>query len=413
MTRCANACFDRAKERLQLNFFASTLALMTEFIRQPTHVYHDPLARVWTACAEAVGFRIVRTPDAYASTDGKGTLLIAVDEMFDPDDSLAQMIFHELCHALVEGEDGEKKEDWGIGYAIGNNPWREHAALRLQAYLAAQVGLRDFFAPTTDFRVSFWNALPTDPFDAPPEQGGRRERSCVAARVAAWRASQARWAKPLNQALAASAAIAAATPALIPSEANFRNPDKVEHNPGLTTSPHRITPEEPSASPLPSLWATVQKPPAAHPSGHAPVAAHFSALACTDCAWGWVARDRLHCRHAPAVRLPTDAPACWRFEPAKELDCLSCGACCREAYHAVEISGREAVNRKHPELVVIQDTRRKLLRKGNRCAALMGGGSPQEPFSCSIYEDRPRTCWEFTRGSENCLDARRRVGLSL
>ena len=67
---------------------------------------------VWTACAEAVGFRSVRTPDAYASTDGKGRLFIAVDGMFDPDDSLAQMIFHELWHALVEGEDGEKNEDW-------------------------------------------------------------------------------------------------------------------------------------------------------------------------------------------------------------------------------------------------------------------------------------------------------------
>ena len=54
----------------------------------------------------------MRTPDAYASTDGKGRLFIAVDGMFDPDDSLAQMIFHELWHALVEGEDGEKR---GLG----------------------------------------------------------------------------------------------------------------------------------------------------------------------------------------------------------------------------------------------------------------------------------------------------------
>ena len=85
---------------------------MTEFLRQPTHYYDDPLSRVWIDCAEAVGFRIVRTPDAYASTDGKGNLLIAIDEMFDPDDSLAQMIFNKLCHALVKGEDGEKR---GLG----------------------------------------------------------------------------------------------------------------------------------------------------------------------------------------------------------------------------------------------------------------------------------------------------------
>ena len=365
---------------------------MTEFLRQPTHYYDDPLSRVWIDCAEAVGFRIVRTPDAYASTDGKCNLLIAVDDMFDPDDSLAQMIFHELCHALVEGEDGEKKEDWGIGYAIGNNPWREHAALRLQAYLAGQFGLRDFFAPTTDFRVSFWNSLTVDPFHASPELGGRRERSCVAARLAAWRASLPRWAKPLNQALAASAAIAAATPRMIPSEACSTNPqEKV----GL------------------SLWSTVREIPAAHPSGHSPVADHFSRFNCVDCAWGFVDRHKLRCRHAPSVRLSDDSPACWRYEPALELDCQTCGACRREAYHAVEISRRETVNKLHPELVVIQETRRKLLRKGNRCAALSGGEKPTESFACDIYDARPRTCREFTLGSANCLDARRRVGLSL
>ncbi len=365
---------------------------MTEFLRLPTHYYNDPLSRVWINCAEAVGFRIVRTPDAYASTDGRGTLLIAVDEMFDPDDSIAQMILHELCHALVEGEDGESKVDWGIGYAIGKNPWREHATLRLQAYLAGQVGLRDFFAPTTDFRVSFWDSLSADPFYAAPELGGRRERSCVAARLAACRASQARWASPLDRALAASAAIAAATPRMIPS--------------GPLAS------AAPSLS-LPSLWSTVQKPPAAHPSGHSPMAAHFAGLSCNDCAWNFVGRHKRRCRHAPDVRLPDESPACWRFEPAIELDCQTCGACCREAYHAVEISSREPVNKLHPERVVIQDSRRKLLRNGNRCAALSGGHKPTESFACAIYQDRPSTCREFTRGSENCLDARRRVGLSL
>jgi hypothetical protein len=360
---------------------------MPEFLHLPTHYYDDPLAMVWINCARAVGFRIVRTPDAYATTDGKGTFLIAEDAMFDPDDSLAQMILHELCHALIEGKGGESKVDWGIGYAVGNYPWREHAALRLQAYLAGQVGMRDFFAPTTDFRVSFWGSLPADPFYASPELGGRRERSCVAARMGAWRATQTRWAVHLNQALAASAAIAAATP--------------------------RVTRFEPEKPPLPSLWSTVKAQPSPHPCGHAPVADHFPGLSCQQCAWGFIGRGRLRCRHAPSVRLPDEAPACWRFEPVEGLDCQSCGACCREAYHAVEITRREAINQSHPELVVIQDARRKLLRKGSRCAALSGGHAPRENFACAIYADRPRTCREFTLGSENCLDARRRVGLSL
>jgi hypothetical protein len=369
---------------------------MTEFLRLPRHRYEDPLARVWIACAERVGFRIERTDQAYASSDGRGTIFIAVESMFDPDDSLAQMIFHELCHALVEGEAGEKRTDWGLGYSGGGNPWREHACLRLQAYLAGSVGLRDFFAPTTDFRVSFWNSLPADPFEAPPEAGGRREKSCVAARLAAWRASQPRWAPHLKAALEASAAIAAAAPRTTRRDAAAGSP-----------------PHAGGQGSLPSLWATVAAPPAPHPAGHAPVADYRAGRGCADCAWSFTLRGSRRCRHAPAARLPDGAPACARHEPAEELDCRTCGACCREAYHSVEISAREPLNKRHPNLVVVRDTHRKLRRDGERCAALSGGRMPTETYACAIYADRPRTCRDFTLGSENCLDARRRVGLSL
>lgn len=358
---------------------------MTAFIRQPTHHYQDPLARVWIACAERVGFRVERTRDAFASTDGRGTILIGDDSQLDPDDSLAQMILHELCHALVEGEAGEAQQDWGLGYAIGGNPWREHACLRLQAHLAASVGLRDFFAPTTDFRVSFWNSLPADPFAAPPAAGGRRERSCVAARLGAWRASRPRWA-PLHQALASSAIIAGATPRTMVSD---------------------------RAAERASLWSEVATPPYRHPAGHAAIAAHFAEHGCADCAWSRTERHHRRCLHAPDLRLPLDAAACSRWEAASELDCLTCGACCREAYHAVEVGERDAVNKHHPELVLVQANRRKLRREGNRCAALLGGHAADQAYTCAIYSHRPRTCRDFTLGSENCLDARRRVGLSL
>ena len=185
---------------------------MTGFQRQPRHYYEDPLSRVWLTCAAQVGFRVARTADAYASSDGHGTLLIATEDQLDPDDNLGQMIFHELCHALVEGESGERALDWGLDNTRMGKPWREHACLRLQAWLAGSVGLRDFFAPTTDFRVSFWATLPADPLLAGPGVGGRRERSCVAARIGAWRASQPRWAEPLHTALTASARIAAWVP---------------------------------------------------------------------------------------------------------------------------------------------------------------------------------------------------------
>lgn len=364
---------------------------MTGSVRIATRRYQDPLARVWLACAEQIGFRVRRTTGAYASSDGRGTLLIADDGLFDPDDSLAQMLFHELCHALVEGDTGESREDWGLGYGIGSNPWREHACLRLQAYLAGGVGLRDFFAPTTDFRVTFWNSLPEDPFAAAQAVGGRRERSCIAARIGAWRASLPRW-QPLHQALAASSAIASAvTPRQL---ADDRRTDS-------------------DTLPLPSLWTDAASPSALHPAGHAPIAEYFQGHGCADCAWRFTDGPHQHCQHAPDVALPDTAPACRRWEAAAELDCLTCGACCREAYDAVEVTDDEAVNHCHPELIITDGSRRKLRRTGSRCAALSGGHNAHEIYACTIYPGRPRTCRDFTLGSENCLDARKRVGLSL
>ena len=361
---------------------------MTTFLRTPSHRYEDPLDRVWVTCAERIGFRVVRTDSAYASTDGKGTLLIGHQTILDPDDCLAQMILHELCHSLVEGSEGEIQPDWGLDNASGRDTWREHATLRLQAFLADGVGLRDFFAPTTDFRLKFWPSLGDDPLFAPVELGGRREPSCVAARIGAWRASQPRWAPHLKAALSASAAIAAVVPK--GSESSARD---------------EVT--------LPSLWNLKGSPPLYHPTGHAPQAHYYADHGCNDCAWCYQERQSRHCHHAPLIRIGDYAPACVRWEPAVELDCQTCGACCREAYHAVDISPRDSILKQHPELVVIADNHRKLKRDGNRCAALNGGYDPLGRYVCSVYDQRPKTCRDFSRGSANCLDARRRVGLSL
>jgi hypothetical protein len=357
---------------------------MSPFIRVPSHRYQDPLSRIWIACAEQIGFRVKRTADAYASTDGKGNLLIGEDALLDPDDNLAQMIFHELCHALVEGDEGERLQDWGLDNTSGRHTWREYATLRLQAYLAESVGLREFFAPTTDFRVKFWASLPDDPFQSP---GGRRERSCVAARLAVWRAEQPRWKPHLEQALRASAAIAAMVPTVIGSDSNDNG--------------------------LPSLWATCGSPPEPHTAGHSHLPHYRSQERCSDCAWQFLLRGHPRCRHAPEAKLPADTSACARWEPATELDCRTCGACCREAYHSVEVAPGESVVRKHPELVIHHETHSKLRREGERCVALLGGVESDESFSCRIYPHRPRTCRDFTLGSAHCLDARRRVGLSL
>ncbi|MCX7808457.1 MAG: YkgJ family cysteine cluster protein, partial [Deltaproteobacteria bacterium] len=126
--------------------------------------YEDALDRIWLACAERLGLRVIRSPKAYASYDGKGTLTLAPSEALDPDDCLAQMIFHEACHALVQGPEAFFQEDWGLDNTTSRDVVRELACLRVQAQLAQPFGLRKFLAPTTEFRA-FYDSLGPDPLE--------------------------------------------------------------------------------------------------------------------------------------------------------------------------------------------------------------------------------------------------------
>jgi hypothetical protein len=339
--------------------------------REVTHRYVDPLAQVWLGAARRIGLRVVRTPDAYAATDGRGTLAIALDTELDPDDSLAQMIFHELCHSLVEGEQSFTRADWGMDNTGPDHDWREHACLRVQWVLAGRHGLRGVFAPTTEFRA-FWDRLAGDVL------ADRGDPSVQAAVAALRRAAQPPWAPALDEALAATAQIAAAAQRAA-----------------------RFVAGEPR-----SLWLDVTAPPALHPSG---LPAGAADATCGTCAW----RTTTRCRQAGA-RVDPSWPACERFEAA--LDCQTCGACCRAAYHSVEVSRRDPAVMAQPAMIVDRGSYLELRRAGDRCAALEGGAIAQgttSRYHCTMYDDRPRTCRDFTLGSTHCLTARRRVGLSL
>jgi hypothetical protein len=327
---------------------------------------------VWVGAARAIGLRVVRTPDAYAATDGRGTLAIGEDAALDADDSLGQMIFHELCHSLVEGESSFLTPDWGMDNTGPDHDWREHACLRVQWVLAGRHGLRGVFAPTTEFRA-FWDTLTGDVL------ADRSDRSTQAAIVALRRADQPPWGPVLGDALAASARIAR-------EAATFTGADAG------------------------SLWVRSQIAVASHPSG---LPAGCTGARCGQCAWRYVQRGISRCRQASA-RIDDAWQACERFEAA--LDCQECGACCRAAYHSVEVSRRDPVVRTQPAFVVDRRTYLEIARSGDRCAALAGGelaGDRTTPYRCVIYDDRPRTCREFTAGTAHCLTARRRVGLSL
>jgi elongation factor P hydroxylase len=124
--------------------------------------YRDPLELVWLRAVRDVGFEVERSHVVYASFDGARTLSITHAEHFDADDCLGQMLFHELCHALVAGPEGRAQQDWGLENVDYRHAVHEKATNRLQAALCRPHGLRWFFGTTTDFR-DYYDALPEDP----------------------------------------------------------------------------------------------------------------------------------------------------------------------------------------------------------------------------------------------------------
>jgi hypothetical protein len=332
----------------------------------PSPLSTPAIEAVWIQAAAAVGFRVERTCHAYASSDGQGTIFIGQTASLDVDDSVAQLIYHELCHALVEAPEGLAKADWGLDNTGRGDVRREHACLRLQAHLADPHGCRALMAPTTEYRA-YHDALPADPLSASADPAAD-----LAGR-AATRAGASPWKEALEQAFAQ-------TVALLPG----------------------------------------------HPLGFAMGPASET---CGSCAWiylGGHGRAVPRCRQAArrdgasnGGRTTPDQPACDLWE--LPVDCRSCGACCREAYHSVTVSVRDPVVWRHPSLITRHGHRFEILREGDRCAALeehsekpgeTASGGAGRRFGCTIYQDRPRACRDFEAGGRHCLDARRRVGLS-
>jgi hypothetical protein len=267
--------------------------------------------------------------------------------------------------------------DWGLSNGDGRDSAREHACLRVQARLSAPHGLRDLMAPNTEYRA-YHDAITGDPLVS------RDDAAAELARRGLARPEARRWLDVIEAALAATrAALNAGTAA---GGAGARRT-------GL------------------------------HPVGFAYAAAGGS---CGDCAWMYVGgrgRGVQRCRQSAGAdgdgrRTQADFHACVRWEPL--VDCQSCGACCREAYHSVTVSVRDPVVWKQPHLIERHGHRFEVRREGERCAALDARGAGRDAeasatrprYSCTIYEDRPRACRDFQAGGAHCLTARRRVGLS-
>ena len=142
----------------------------TQRVDMPNHsreiscIYEDPVDLIWKCAAGSLGINVKRDDQDFASWDGKGTLSVGLESL-DADDSLAQMVLHEICHALVEGPKSYGKPDWGLNGDSPKKRIHEFATLRLQACLADQVGMRTFFAATTDHR-EYYDHIPMNPFGA-------------------------------------------------------------------------------------------------------------------------------------------------------------------------------------------------------------------------------------------------------
>jgi hypothetical protein len=144
---------------------------------------------------------------------------------------------------------------------------------------------------------------------------------------------------------------------------------------------------------------------------------------CAGCAWGERDGDALRCAAAapldgsPGPVIPADALGCAVWEPP--VSCETCGACCREAFDAVQVEDGDPTADHHPELVVGEPGGWREIRRvpsptgcGTRCVALRGDGSPVQPFRCAIYAHRATACRELAPGSANCRLARVRTNLS-
>ena len=129
---------------------------------RPIHArYLDPCELIWLATAKRLGLHIRRSPLVFSATDGTGRLQLSTRSALDPDDCLAQMLLHEICHWVTNGEPTFHERDWGFALDGPVDP-REHAGLRLQAWLADQAGLRVMFGPTGSFR-QYYDRIPADP----------------------------------------------------------------------------------------------------------------------------------------------------------------------------------------------------------------------------------------------------------
>ncbi len=129
----------------------------------------------WLSLMSQFGFKVVRAANGWVTYDGSGTIAVVPNNELDPDDTLAQILLHELIHHFVQGQSSYDSPDWGLDNTTEKHVVNEHAALLMQAALLDIYGLRNILIPTTDFR-SFYEHIPL-PAPASTESEAQRMAS--------------------------------------------------------------------------------------------------------------------------------------------------------------------------------------------------------------------------------------------
>lgn len=175
-----------------------------QYVRPIRCRYLDPLDLVWIATCKRLGLHVRRDPSIFSMTDGTGLLALGPRADLDPDDTLAQMVFHEICHWLAAGRESFELRDWGFDLEPHVDV-RELAALRVQAALADRFSLRTQFAPTGFYR-QYYDRLGDDPMPALDDSAQETEAETLGRRALAL-ADTKPWAEPLTAALGATSAM--------------------------------------------------------------------------------------------------------------------------------------------------------------------------------------------------------------
>lgn len=100
-----------------------------------------------------------------------------------------------------------------------------------------------------------------------------------------------------------------------------------------------------------------------------------------------------------------------------ELDCLTCGACCRTGHDgrilipAADLTRWRAIGRADLAEAIQPGHFGEVAFATDPSGACVHLGTPVSDNACAIYEVRGTTCREFERGSRQCHEFRRDFGI--